>query len=257
MSLVQTWLRPALEQQLRRVEQRLAPSRQLVPTLAGDTLHLAGGQPLHAPTQRALRDSAIGSRAMAQAEADGAMFLGNPRDKTYFKELAEEFGFAGLPTVESKQALDEAVKRGERELFRGVHGPDAYAEQFRSGPLHDAARGTSVYGSGTYVAYGPRAVDVADHFRKGQGQILRMTLKADARVVKIEELVRMREAEAASLPRFLLSDYGLYGIHKGFDAIDLPQQGYMAILNRTAVRVQDVPHVKPFVPPGMRPPQHP
>lgn len=206
------------------------------------------------PIQRPLRDSAFGSRAMQQAEADGALFLGNPRDKTYFKELAEDFGFAGLPSVETTAEIDAAIRSGDRELFRGINGPVAYADQFRYGDLHDAPRGTSVYGSGTYVAYGPRAVDVASHFAGCQGQIMRMALKSEARVIHHDDLRKMLEAERSQLPAFLTSDLGRYGVHKGFDAIEIPEQQYMAILNRTAVRVQDDAHRKPFYPPGMRRP---
>jgi hypothetical protein len=203
------------------------------------------------PTPRANGRGLIGTDVQRLADGDPSFQMKSPGAKTYFAEAAQTVGFDHLPSVETQAQIDSAVKGGERELFRGISGPQSgqFADEFRYGALHGGTAGTSVYGAGTYVAYGPRGLATADKFSRG-GTILRMALKGDAKVIKAQDLIAMREAEQ-NLPPFLKTDLGLYGVHKGYDAIDIPEQGYMAILNRGALRVQETNQPKPFYVPGM------
>lgn len=183
--------------------------------------------------------------------------------------VCERQGFSGKPHLVTEVELDGYIATGEREVYRGitpVHGGPSVGdmcEQFQSGDFY-AGRG--VYGNGTYVAATPQAsqpgaspaMGVASYYAGDQGKVIRMTVKADAKVIAFDELLEkdwrptvtaFREMAASKPPedawRYemvhdLMSDLGRYAAMKGYDVIDVRNDGdYMVVLNRTAVRVQD------------------
>lgn len=167
----------------------------------------------------------------------------------FLRELVRAQGFDGLPHVITKQEMDEYVAAGERELFRGL---DSYgmkgktgeelAEQFRSGDLYT---GLGLAGNGTYVAYGADKYDAEGYMgADAEGAMLRMSLKSEAKAISIQELKSIQEKDAIIQTHFELDELGRYATFKGYDVIDVGASrsapNYMVILNRTAVRVQNM-----------------
>lgn len=169
------------------------------------------------------------------------------------QELFKAQKFHGKPEIVSEKDLDDYVKAGERELYRGL--TDAtFVDQFMNGDLY---AGFGVYGNGTYTAYGEKAVRTAAEYATENGAAMRMTLRKDAKVAKyheireeaIAETERLTElmssasddnklAELAAL-QTIASDIGRYATSKGYDAVDVEAMEYLVVLNRTALRVQD------------------
>jgi len=149
-----------------------------------------------------------------------------------------------------------------------ARGGEPFTEQFRSGTLF---AGYGIYGNGTYAAYGSEGFATANIFaRMGRtGRILRLSLRPETRTIAYEELDkkckrmqeeiqrRMHELQRqthqtsgeglASAERQMeqlkrlnkaIDDRGVYAALLGYDAIDVQDQQYLVILNRTAVRVQ-------------------
>ena len=161
-------------------------------------------------------------------------------------------GFDGLPTVSTKAEIDKAVKNGEIELFRGVApvskapSSNQMAEDFRNGTYY---AGDGIYGYGTYSAYNQgahqRAFATAQGYAGTNGTIMRMTLKADARVIDSRQAHSNMLSEASNWQRanpgkplpVVYSNEGMWAAAKGYDA--LKATSGVVVLNRTAVRVQD------------------
>ncbi|MCK6546023.1 hypothetical protein L6R52_09150 [Myxococcota bacterium] len=198
----------------------------------------------------------------------------------FLSELLAELGFAGLPHVVSKTELDRALMQGERELLRGVTGPE-FAEELRSGKLY---AGTGSCGNGIYTVSSVRA-DYAGSKAEG-GVVMRMSLKRGAKVVDDETLddamsrdraamkaraakdvevlrTKARAKEATGDPKaaqklraeaerllrdterlelLLFTDPGRYAAHQGYDAVEVKGRAIYLVLNRTALRVQDEDH---------------
>jgi hypothetical protein len=169
---------------------------------------------------------------------------GSP-EALYTKAVIQEQGFDGPPHVVSQRRLDSYVAAGEVELFRGV--TDArFAEQLRSGGFF-VGRGGEI--SGMYAAAGPHALAVARHYAAlGDGTLVRMTLKRDARVVTWRDLEMTEAAEiqrTAHVPQgiapILYNDLGVFAAYVGYDAIhivEFPDVDHYVVLNRTALRIQ-------------------
>jgi hypothetical protein len=186
--------------------------------------------------------------------------------------VLREQGFDGLPHIVSRRELDGYVAAGEVELFRGVREV-RHADQLRHGELFV---GRGALGGGIYAAGGPDAKDVARVYAEGgPGAILRMTVKAGARIAEARvlagraeqewrrrlsrlsarEVRAIREAfdrsgragmiEAAALYNerrlaleALYGNLGRYAAYQGYDAILLEEVQTWLILNRTALRIQ-------------------
>lgn len=116
-------------------------------------------------------------------------------------EIARIQGFDGLPTVASKDEVDELVKSGAVQMFRGVKTyvqPDGkvrsaadLAEQYRSGTAH---YGRGVYGDGIYA--GEHYETAANYAKGDEGAITRMVVKPGAKVIEYEALRDMMREEA-------------------------------------------------------------
>jgi hypothetical protein len=194
----------------------------------------------------------------------------------YLRKLVRDQGFDGLPHVVSEKRLDEYVKAGEIELYRGC-GRTVHLEQFRSGEYY---AGNGVYGNGIYASSGSTARDDASSYADLDGHVLRMTIKAGAKIGLYREIVaegsraygemtaknrqthrevedrlksitdpderrkvweheEKRFADEEAYIRALTSDVGRYAILKGYDGYRIDPYHYYNILNRTALRVQD------------------
>ncbi len=171
----------------------------------------------------------------------------------YMYELAHEIGFAGKPEVLSQKELDAKVKSGEIELFRGVTSQE-YADAFREG---DYFAGRGINGDGTYTETGKGAAKVASSYAGEDGEVLRMTLRSDARIANYEDVLSEYRNDRNALKEGLFSetnkeerlrltayaliknDIGRWAMGKGYDAIKLPYANIYIILNRTSVRVQE------------------
>jgi hypothetical protein len=158
-------------------------------------------------------------------------------EQLYAKSLIHEQGFDGPPHVVWRRQLDTFVEAGERELYRGIVGETAaeYAEQLRTGPMWVGRGGL---GGGIFAAIGPDARAHAAEYAQDAGSVLvRMTLKAAARLAELEELQRLLRVQAGrTLPADMLE--GLLGCYLGYDGIVDPSEGVVLVLNRTALRVQ-------------------
>ena len=99
-------------------------------------------------------------------------------------------GYNAKPDVLTRSQIDAYVKAGEVEVFRGTttrDNPDAYSESYRSAPEHYPGYGT--YGNGTYTAEDYRmAQGYAGGAGSGIGTVLRMTIKADAKIGDYNQL---------------------------------------------------------------------
>lgn len=168
-------------------------------------------------------------------------------------ELLKAQKFNGLPHVVSESDIDRFVQSGEREIYRGLTD-GKFTQQFKTGELYS---GYGVYGNGTYAAHGPNARQESAAYANSSGEVMRMTLRKDAKVVHYNDL----RAEAAkeydrlsdlisrekdddkiselSALQAVAADVGRFAVYKGIDAIDIVSPEYMVILNRTALRVQD------------------
>jgi len=199
-----------------------------------------------------------------------------PND-TVLEGLAKEAGFDLPPIKVNDKELDEIIKAGHRELYRGVTN-EAYANDFINGEYFG---GKGVWGNGTYTAYGYKEIPgipakdwgnygkiVADVFAKGNEKcIIRMALDKNAKAIQIQDLEKLvakdysRYTDAMfkkvhamqdagvdfntihklqskiTAGSNIISDPGRVALMYGYDAIDVPQNGYMIILNRKALYV--------------------
>jgi hypothetical protein len=124
----------------------------------------------------------------------------SPED-LYTKEVIREQGFDGPPHLVSRTELDLWVAAGEIELYRGV-SRRFYAEQFRFGEMFV---GRGIFGGGIYAASGADAYAVAQTFAGPEGAVMRMTLKAGARLSDLMLLDRDRESRMTRALRALES----------------------------------------------------
>lgn len=162
----------------------------------------------------------------------------------YTKALIQQQGFDGLPHVVSRRELDAYIAAGEVELFRGVT-ESHFAEQLRVGDFF-VGRGGLL--DGLYTAAGPNALAIARYYAgRGDGTVIRLTLKRGARVIDADDLearARLNHRPGAELSehRFLLyTELGPFAAYIGCDAVHIveyPDIDQYVVLNRTALRVQ-------------------
>ena len=168
----------------------------------------------------------------------------NSAEALYTKAVIQEQGFDRLPHVVSRRELDAYVAAGEVELFRGVENP-RFADQLRSGDFF-VGRGGLL--DGLYAAAGQQALAVArEYARRGEGTVIRMTLKQDARIIGADQLEAAAHDDYQSIGgrpehhSLLYTELGAYAAYLGYDAVhivDVPDVDQYVVLNRTALRVQ-------------------
>ncbi|MGH2585020.1 MAG: hypothetical protein ACRDJE_08905 [Dehalococcoidia bacterium] len=163
----------------------------------------------------------------------------------YTKAVVEEQGFDGPPHVVTRRQLDRYVSSGEIELYRGVT-QQGFADQLRCSGFF-VGRGGEL--DGMYAAAGPSALAVARSYAaRGDGTVVRMTLRRGARVTSWRDVERQSALEYRTMvpvppevARTLYNDPGRLIAYLGFDAVhvvDFPETDHYMVLNRTALRVQ-------------------
>jgi hypothetical protein len=187
--------------------------------------------------------------------------------------IAAATGGNGAPHVVSETDLQAYIAAGELELYRGISGVRSTvahqhdptfvegetpqetalrrAEEFRSGRFFIGVGGI---GNGAYAAAGANALEVASGYAGGAGQILHLSVRADAKVITHAEAERQRQAEILALTQQGLSpaelvarinvnwDASNWAAMHGYDIIHFEAtSGHLGdeyiIMNRTAVRV--------------------
>jgi SPP1 gp7 family putative phage head morphogenesis protein len=206
-----------------------------------------------------------------------SMFGVNPQYTTSFKNedvvlthLAHK-QFGHKPTVGTSHAVDNAVKNGWIEVWRGSTKSSAL-DSFRDDPVYPMGKG--VYGNGIYTS---RSSETAAEFRAyGQGKkaqragsLLRMAINPSARIVDYDELQeqwklweaqrerdnRGRETatnESDRLVSWFGDDMGIFATMRGYDVIRVRDKDdgtgnsktkhwadQYVILNRSAVLAED------------------
>jgi hypothetical protein len=190
---------------------------------------------------------------------------------TVLKQIVKEQWGEAMPQVVS--SLDDMVRAGSRELFRG-NSNRAFAEQLMRGDLHV---GLGKFGNGTYVAYGKEGKATAAAFSSSdQGVVTRMVMKPDARIINYDDAVKiaskmesdalaranaltdkawdahaagdkalrgklMAEAERAEKFAAHVKDPGKAAAMAGYDAIDVPAWGEMCVMNRAVLIFEELP----------------
>lgn len=188
----------------------------------------------------------------------------SPSQDTCLGDIMRESGRTGAPNVISKADLDTAINGGERELFRGVTERNQ-ADKLRNGPCFV---GRGIYGNGIYFCSNEAgshaekaggADQVARGYATGKGAVIRASLKKDAVVREYDDLkkeqgdylagLREKAGKATGGDRGRLnrqialeSDIGRYAVLRNIDAITVKDMGYVNMLNRTALRIQDTNH---------------
>lgn len=121
---------------------------------------------------------------------DSLADVGNSDTEELLRRAQHAQGFGATPAVGSRAEVDKAVAGGAVELWRGIDGvtPEEAAqraEQFRTGDLFI---GQGTYGPGTYTTPDK---SLATRFATDMGmsgQVLRMALRPDAKVITRDEL---------------------------------------------------------------------
>lgn len=176
--------------------------------------------------------------------------------------IADDRGFSALPELAGESRIDDLVREGWRELYRGVTHQE-YADAFRTGAHFAGNPGGS--GIGTYVAEAiggnsQAASAYAKFYSTKKGEVMRMVLKPDTRVTTMEALKVEQKAflerlnkvrDATTDPAqetvltkmwFALNDPGRFAAYRGWDAYEgfEASVGYqeMVVLNRSALVVQ-------------------
>lgn len=182
--------------------------------------------------------------------------VGGGREDTMLAEVLEEFGCANKPKVLDKKAMDDLKKRGWTILYRGV-SEKKFTDQFRNGPLYC---GSGFGGNGTYAQKvtkpepGGEAAAKKEALIYGE-HVLRIALPPTAKVVTgdvVEEEMEAFEkaikadADAARISKSdseallsVLQDPGRFAALRGYDAIEVTTDGYVDLLNRTILAVED------------------
>jgi hypothetical protein len=164
------------------------------------------------------------------------------REDQFLKSYLAETGRDKPPKVATTAEVDAMAADGHRVLYRGLTDP-AQAEQFRSGSMF---QGVGAMGNGTYSAYDPDGGDAAAEIARGyageDGEVFRVVLPKDAKVVNADDLRREQadalEAAGSDRERAILRDMGRFAALRGYDAIDSPGLGYVVLLNRPILTVE-------------------
>jgi hypothetical protein len=168
-------------------------------------------------------------------------------ESLYLKAIIQEQAFDRLPYVVSRRELDRYITAGEVELFRGVTEA-RFADELRAGAFFVGRGGVF---DGMYAASGVAALSIARTYASPLGSIIRMSLKAGARVADgrafedhVTAALRRAEVEGGqplAVMRLIYNEVSSFAAYLGYDAIrivEFPEVDNYVILNRSAIRVQ-------------------
>ncbi len=187
--------------------------------------------------------------------------VGGGREDTALSDILAESGRANTPQVKSQTDIDSLVKQGWTVMFRSVQD-DWQTEQFRQGEQYT---GAGIFGNGTYAAavsdkigggvFWNQDEDAKTESRKYGENTMRMALPPTAKIAKISQMrqevkqyhddlknqYKNKQISAIEYHRLraLTADPGRFAALKNYDAIDCEQLGYINILNRSILAVQD------------------
>lgn len=185
------------------------------------------------------------------------------------RDLAVRRGYGSKPTVLSRAEFD---KVNTQELFRGLAGRDAarFADEFVVGEYYV---GNGLYGNGTYSAFGRDGRAIAERYAASDGVVMTMKLKPGARTLvwgsdeleavraeyrrriaptlkKLDDdILRLKNSGSDNLEEFVklmnarrdiqavAVDNGRLATIMGYDAILVPADKFMIVLNRNVVLV--------------------
>lgn len=194
-----------------------------------------------------------------------------------FKALMQEKGFVDAkPEIVSSERFDEIASSGATVLYRGIAegmGGNKQFDAFLYGPQF---LGEGISGSGTYTSL---SLEEATYFAKGHGNIIRMAIKPEAKILDLSNDInpelwgrqenilfdKMRESmfdayeqgdekRAYALEKLrdimrgkyqdahrgLMNDSSAWGLMMGADVISVGGNHYI-VLNREAIWVDESP----------------
>ena len=172
--------------------------------------------------------------------------------KKIVKEIYDILKYTGKPGVISKSS-----KPGI-SVYRGISADDvetlkAFSSQFVDGEAF-YGKNASIYGTGIYTVVGDNK-DVAykyatEGYTTDNGIVIEGKLDGDARIIKIEDLYKIKETALEKLKTYpalniflkVLEDDGAFAAILGYQAIYVEDKKYMVILDRTqlAIDVQNM-----------------
>ena len=189
--------------------------------------------------------------------------------------LGRVMGISDLPAVVSQEELDQRVKSGETEILKGFKnwfnpkkrsqteytGIELF-EQYKNGFF---ITDTGMFGNGCYGSISKGKAEVAvsagasiDYYKEKSvfmavdrtflgSCVMRMSLSKDAKVLSVEKLAKhhellmkhFKEKDVPKNVKIVLEDPGRLASLLGYDAIAVPQDNAMIILNRGKTSVQN------------------
>lgn len=172
------------------------------------------------------------------------------KSDVFLERIVSKDNFDGLPKLVS---LDELDNIAGKKLYRGVSSSE-YANEFKRGKYFG---GTGILGSGIYTAYGKDAKNISTIFA-ARGEVIEMKLDESAKVIDYEDIgnisrnmqkaisgkmyskdVSDRDKKAYSRSYYIIQNEGRLAALLGYDAINVPHDEYMIILNRSKIVVGD------------------
>jgi hypothetical protein len=144
--------------------------------------------------------------------------------------IYETQGFHARPRAVDRQEFRRQVAAGATDLWRGFEGGPTEMRDFVEGRHHFVGGGLS--GQGTYATtQKARAA--------GYGRLVHMALAPGARVAKVADIGRLRDAEKAKGGDRgqVLSDLGRLAAAMGYDAMEIID-GDILVFNRGALIVE-------------------
>ena len=170
----------------------------------------------------------------------------------YLNKIAEIQGFTETPQLVSDSELRQYSNDNKvKILYKGISSHE-HTKEFKYG-AYQARTGLS--GDGIYVAYGKAGEEVAISYARAvpwtqgggsslqpleKGDVIKMCLDKDAKIINVDDAYKLRKeiVDKHDLEStHILNDEGRLAAIMGYDAIDIPNDEFMIVLNRTKLRV--------------------
>tara|TARA_R110002167_G_scaffold30123_9_gene99926 strand:+ start:456 stop:2069 length:1614 start_codon:yes stop_codon:yes gene_type:complete len=212
---------------------------------------------------RSNTDVAFERLDLAEAEARSAGFnpsdgyhLAQDKDGTSFgtdgviNSAMKREGVDGRPTIGTPEQIDDLIENDWIEAYRG--GSADAMDSFLNG---DYQSGVGIYGNGFYSAAkvprdisgvakgvtgptgGAPSIEVAKGYARSDGQVVRMAVNPNARIINQDDLnvlieKMFKDDQYVNATTQKLLDPGRVAAANGFDAISVANGEYLVILNR-------------------------